>query len=81
METEVESATRCRVVASSARDVFVHQTHLLDVLRYWTVYARSEEFTRALPECGDPTRLLNVSDTSHEMTNAVTSSPPSDSGG
>lgn len=57
------------------------KTHLLDVLRYWMVYALSAESTRALPECGDPTRLLNDSDTSHVMTKAVTPSPPSDNGG
>lgn len=63
------------------RDRVAWQTHCLDVLRYWMVYARSAESTRALPECGDPTRLLNVSDTSHVTTKAVTPSPPSDSGG
>lgn len=44
------------------------------------MYARSEEFTRAVPECGDPIRLLKDPATSHVITNAVTSSPPSDSG-
>lgn len=45
------------------------------------MYALSDELTRAFPEWGEPTKLVNVSDTSHVMTNAVTSSPPSDSGG
>ena len=72
---------RRRYGSRAQRAITLYQAHLLDVLRYWIVYARSAESTRAVPECGDPTRLLKDSDTSQVMTKAVTPSPPSDSGG